>query len=192
MAIERPDLATSPRPPEPAAVAHGSEPPTHEGLEDLYSRSQRRLLIQIAALVGDVGDAEDIVQEAFGRCATHWQKVSGYDDPEAWVRSVAFNLARSRWRRLSRGARAIGRLRREDRSDPDHGNVALMIAISRLPADEREVLVRHHLLDLPVTAVAFQLGLPEGTVKSRLARARSRLAESLVTNGDTEEKDSHG
>jgi RNA polymerase sigma-70 factor, ECF subfamily len=192
MGIERPDLATSPPPPRPAVVPLHGESQRHFGLEDLYSRSQRRLVIQVAALVGDIEDAEDIVQEAFGRCATHWQKVSGYDDPEAWVRSVAFNLARSRWRRLTRGARAIGRLRNVDHSAPDDGNLALMIAISRLPGDEREVLVRHHLLDLPVAAVALQLGVPEGTVKSRLARARSRLAESLTTNADTEERDSHG
>jgi RNA polymerase sigma-70 factor (ECF subfamily) len=167
------------------------------GLHELYSQSQRRILIQVAALTGDLEDAEDIVQEAFGRCATHWQKVSGYDDPEAWVRSVAFNLARSRWRRLTRAAGAGRGVRREETTGPDTGNVALMIAISGLPADEREVLVRHHLLDLPVTEVASELGVPVGTVKSRLARARNRLAESLGANEDKtneqkNKKDSHG
>jgi RNA polymerase sigma-70 factor, ECF subfamily len=192
MAIERPDLATGPRSPEPEVATLRPELPPHSGLEDLYSRSQRRLVIQVAALTGDVEDAEDIVQEAFGRCATHWQKVSGYDDPEAWVRSVAFNLARSRWRRLTRATGVVRRLRREDDSGPDAGNIALMIAISRLPADEREVVVRHHLLDLPVAEVAARLGLPEGTVKSRLARARGRLAEGLRSNEDIEEEDGHG
>jgi len=191
MAIERPDLATGPRSTEPTAVVLGAEP-AQIRLEDLYSRSQRRIVIQVAALTGDIDDAEDIVQEAFGRCATHWSKVSGYGDPEAWVRSVAFNLARSRWRRMTRGARVLRKLHHEDHSDPDAGNVSLMIAISRLPADEREVVVRHHLLDLPVAEVALQLGLPEGTVKSRLSRARGRLAESLGPNEEPAKKDSHG
>jgi RNA polymerase sigma-70 factor, ECF subfamily len=189
MAIERPDLAAVPPPPEAALVPLRANVPLDGGLEDLYATSQRRLVIQVAALTGDVQDAEDIVQDAFGRCATHWQRVSLYNDPEAWVRSVAFNLARSRWRRLTRAARVLRRLRHEDYQGPDAGNVAIMIAISRLPEDEREVLVRHHLLDLPITEVAAQLSLPEGTVKSRLARARNRLAESLDPH---EEKDTHG
>jgi RNA polymerase sigma-70 factor (ECF subfamily) len=192
MAIERPDLATGPPAAQSAIQPLRGATPLRWGLEDLYSSSQRRLVIQVAALTGDVEDAEDIVQEAFGRCVTHWQKISGYDDPEAWVRSVAFNLARSRWRRLTRASRALRGLRRDDHPGPDAGNVVLMTAISRLPEDEREVLVRHHLMDLPVTEVASQLGLPEGTVKSRLARARNRLAESLGPNEVNEEKDSHG
>jgi RNA polymerase sigma-70 factor (ECF subfamily) len=149
-------------------------------LEDLYASSQRRLVIEMAALTGDIAAAEDLVQEAFGRCLAKWALVAGYDDPEAWVRSVAYNLARSRWRRLKRGAKALSRLRRtEERSGPDTDNIGLMIAVSRLSDDERQVIVRHHLLDQPVAVVATQLGIPEGTVKSRLARGRAQLAEML-------------
>ena len=189
MAVERPDLATSPPSPPRMVRPLRVGPPSNRGLEVLYEMSQRRLVIQVAALTGDVGDAEDIVQEAFGRCATHWQRISFYDDPESWVRSVAFNLARSRWRRMARAARAAQRLRREEQTGPDAGNIALMIAISRLPGVEREVLVRHHLLDLPVAEVASQLNIPVGTVKSRLARARTRLAGNLGMN---EEEDHNG
>ena len=138
-------------------------------------------MIQMAAFTGDVAAAEDLVQEAFGRCVAKWAQVAGYDDPEAWVRSVAYNLARSRWRRLKRGARALTRLRRgEAQSGPDAENIGLMMAVSRLGEDEREVIVRHYLLDQPVAVVAAQLGIPEGTVKSRLARARAQLAEMLA------------
>jgi RNA polymerase sigma-70 factor, ECF subfamily len=156
-------------------------------LEYLYATSQRRLVIEMAAFTGDVAAAEDLVQEAFGRCVSRWAIVAGYDDPEAWVRSVAYNLARSRWRRLKRGARAIARLRHgETQSDgPDSENIGLMIAISKLDENERQVVVRHYLLDQPVAVVGAQLGIPEGTVKSRLARARTQLAETLK-QGETE------
>jgi RNA polymerase sigma-70 factor (ECF subfamily) len=166
-------------------------------LEHLYASSQRRLLIEIAAFTGDVAAAEDLVQEAFGRCVAKWGLVAAYDDPEAWVRSVAYNLARSRWRRLKRGARALARIGHgEDRSGPDAGNIGLMIAVSKLSEDERQVIVRHYLLDQPVAVVAVQLGIPEGTVKSRLARARARLAEMLgadeMSGTDRTEGDCHG
>ena len=62
---------------------------------------------------------------------------------------------------------------------PNAENISLLTAVSRLPADERDVLVRHYLMDLPVALVAAQLGIPEGTVKSRLSRARSQLAAVL-------------
>jgi RNA polymerase sigma-70 factor, ECF subfamily len=155
------------------------------------------LVIEMAAFTGDAAAAEDLVQEAFGRCVAKWGLVAGYEDPEAWVRSVAYNLARSRWRRLKRGARALARLGRgEDRSGPDAGNIGLMIAVSKLADDERQVIVPHYLLDQPVALVAARLGIPEGTVKSRLARARARLAEMLGAAEmlDTEETegDRHG
>jgi RNA polymerase sigma-70 factor (ECF subfamily) len=166
-------------------------------LEYLDASSQRRLVIEMAAFTGDVAAAEDLVQEAFGRCVAKWGLVAGYDDPEAWVRSVAYNLARSRWRRLKRGARALARLGSgEDRPGPDAGNMGLMIAVSKLADDERQVIVRHYLLDQPVAAVAAQLGIPEGTVKSRLGRARGRLAEMLGTaemlRAEETEGDRHG
>jgi len=159
-------------------------------LEELYASTQRRLVIQVAALTGDVAEAEDLVQEAFGRCLTRWAQVGGYDDPEAWVRSVAYNLARSRWRRLKRGAKALARVRRSDvQSEPDIENVALIMAVSRLDDDEREAVVRHYLLDQPIAVVAVQLGIPEGTVKSRLARARAELAEMLSPPAKEEDRD---
>ncbi|MFZ0666395.1 MAG: sigma-70 family RNA polymerase sigma factor [Acidimicrobiales bacterium] len=163
--------------------------PEYERLEDLYARTQGRLVIQVAALVGDISAAEDLVQDAFRRCVEKWDRVALYDDPESWVRSVAFNLARSRWRRFATMARAVARLRQPEAAEPDRADVALMTAVSRLPDDEREVVVRHYLLDLPVLVVASQLDVPEGTVKSRLARARARLADTL--GGGKEDDDKH-
>jgi RNA polymerase sigma-70 factor, ECF subfamily len=192
MAIEHPDLATSPPVPRPSIAQLRAAAYAAGELEELYARSQRRLVIQVAALLGDVAEAEDVVQESFGRCAAHWERISCYDDPEAWVRAVAFNLARSRWRRVTRATRLLRRMRRDDHPGPDAGSVSLMIAISRLPSDEREVLVLHHLLDLPVAEVASDLALPVGTVKSRLARARSRLAASIGLAQHEKKDDCHG
>ncbi len=181
MAIERDEVATF------APLVHR---PDTTRLEELYASAQRRLVIQIAALTGDVAEAEDLVQEAFGRCLARWAQVAGYDDPEAWVRSVAYNLARSRWRRLKRGAKALARIRRDDaQPEPDIENVGLLIAVSKLAEDERVAIVHHYLLDQPISVVALQLRIPEGTVKSRLARGRAELAEML---GPAAKEDRHG
>jgi RNA polymerase sigma-70 factor (ECF subfamily) len=54
-----------------------------------------------------------------------------------------------------------------------------MRALATLPLEQRQVVVLHHLLDLPVEEVARVLRLPVGTVKSRLGRARQALAPVL-------------
>ncbi len=54
--------------------------------------------------------------------------------------------------------------------------LALMAALRRLPAAQREAIALHHLADLPVAEVALTLGVPEGTVKARLSRGRAALA----------------
>jgi RNA polymerase sigma-70 factor (ECF subfamily) len=55
----------------------------------------------------------------------------------------------------------------------------IVAALGALPLSQRQVLVLHHLADLPVTEVAASLRVPVGTVKSRLKRARRALAASL-------------
>jgi RNA polymerase sigma-70 factor (ECF subfamily) len=52
-------------------------------------------------------------------------------------------------------------------------------ALALLPVGQRQVVVLHHLLDLPVDEIARALGVPTGTVKSRLSRARTALAPLL-------------
>ena len=57
-------------------------------------------------------------------------------------------------------------------------------ALRALPMAQRKVVVLHHLLDLPVDQVAVELGVPVGTVKSRLARARGALATRLAPEAE--------
>ena len=64
----------------------------------------------------------------------------------------------------------------------DESRVALVAALRRLPEAQRHALVLHHLCDLPVHAVAREIGVPEGTVKARLSRGRAALAALLASN----------
>jgi RNA polymerase sigma-70 factor (ECF subfamily) len=72
---------------------------------------------------------------------------------------------------------------------PEH--VAIVNALEEVDADQREAVVLHYLADLPVADIAAQLGIPEGTVKSRLSRARERLARLLDDNEDDREAVRH-
>src|SRR5688572_8482491 len=95
----------------------------------------------------DLGDAQDIAQEAFVRAWRRWTQVSRYDNPVAWVRHVAVNLARSRWRRLRLSAAHLVRYRIFEEVpgvDPDH--VAVVAALRKLPSRQREAVVMHHMM----------------------------------------------
>lgn len=152
-----------------------------EGLRELYAASYRRLVGQLSALTGSVAEAEDLVQEAFARAAPRWARLRTYENPEAWLRTVAVNLARSRWRSARRALAARGRLA-ADEAQPTPGSeehLDLVRALRALPAAQREALVLFHVADLPVEDVAHTLGVPVGTVKARLSRGRAALALQL-------------
>lgn len=150
------------------------------GFDAFYAAQAPRLVRQLHAMTGDLTVAQDCVQEAAARAWQRWTVVGAYDDPAAWVRTVAWRLAVSRLRRVRVG---VGLLRRHGPPDdvpsasPDH--VALVAALRRLPEAQRRAVVLHHLCDLPVEQVAAETGSPVGTVKARLSRGRAALAALL-------------
>ena len=149
-------------------------------IQALYTASYRRLLGQLIGVTGNVAEAEDVLQEAFVRALDHPRRLLGAANPEAWLRTVAVNLARSRWRRAQRFLHLAPRLVEEPRDGDTDGHVVLLQALRQLPAGQREVIALHHLADLTVEQVADTLGLPTGTVKARLSRGRAALATLLV------------
>jgi RNA polymerase sigma-70 factor, ECF subfamily len=150
------------------------------GFEAFYAAAYRRVLVQVFALLGDLQEAEDATQDAFAKASFHCRRIVAYDQPEAWVRRVAFNQARNSTRRARRWLVALARHGPPapvPAATPDR--VDLHRALRRIAPRHREVLVLHYVADLSVEEVARQLRLPLGTVKSRLSRARSALAEQL-------------
>jgi len=133
-------------------------------------------------LTADLPAAQDIAQEAFCRAWQRWSDLSTYSNPAAWVRQVATNLAHSRWRRLRVATTHLVRQRLGDAPEPDPDRVAVVAALRKLPASQREAIVLHYLMDIPLAEVAAQLDVPVGTVKSWLHRGRGRLARELATD----------
>jgi RNA polymerase sigma-70 factor, ECF subfamily len=151
-----------------------------DGFDEFYAATFGRLVGQLYLITGSVHEAEDVVQEAMARAAARWRKLRGYNVPENWVRRVAMNLAVDGLRRTRFRARALLRLGPPDEVPAiTEDGLALMAALRALPIQHRQVLVLHHLVDLPVEEVARQLAIPIGTVKTRLARGRRALANEL-------------
>lgn len=152
-------------------------------LQDVFEASYRRLVVQLYAATGDRMEAEDLVQDAFVRAAAAGNRFLKVENHEAWLRTTAVNLYRSRWRKARNFSRIKHRLAAPEDLPGLEDHLALMEALRELPEQQRLVLVLHHLADLPIAEIAGMLGCAEGTVKSRLARAREALATSLGPRG---------
>lgn len=143
---------------------------------DFYGATFHRLVGQLYAMTGDAAEAQDAVQEAFVRAWAHRRKLES-DSPEGWVRTTAWRVAVSRWHR----ARVGGQLIRAQPPSPSvegpsPDRVALIAALRKVPAEQRRAIVLFHLCDLTIAQIAAETGVPEGTVKARLARGRAALA----------------
>jgi RNA polymerase sigma-70 factor (ECF subfamily) len=153
-----------------------------EWFAQLYQESYRSLVLTAYALLRDMGEAEEVTQEAFAVAYGRRGRVSRAESPEAWVRKVVVNLARRRWRRRAMLDRILHR--ELDERPPIEGfgeHLDLHAAIRALGHEYQAAVVLHYLADLPVDEVASILEVPVGTVKSRLSRARAALAAQLRT-----------
>ncbi len=140
----------------------------------------------VYATCGDLAEAQDAVQEAYARAWQRWSTLTSYDDPESWVRKVAWRLAVSRWRSVRRWLVIRSRLGRpQDTPGPTPDRVAVLAALRRLAEAQRRVVVLHYLYGLPVAEIATSTDMPVGTVKVYLSRARTTLAALL----DNDERD---
>lgn len=165
---------------EPPAADVGGPPGPAHSFDDFYHAHFRSVTTQLCAYTGDLGQAQDLAQEAFTRALARWERLVRYDDPVAWVRRVAWNIAVSRWRRV-RTARLFGQRQRPEVVDgPGPERVALAAALRTLPANQRRAVVLHYLAELTVAEIAEDCGVAPGTVKSWLHRARTALATCLT------------
>jgi RNA polymerase sigma-70 factor (ECF subfamily) len=149
-------------------------------VHEVYDVSYRRLVVQVFAVGGDLTDAEDAVQEAFVKALARGKAFMALANPEAWLRTVALNHLRNRWRHAAVVRRMQGKVpgpAEPVELGPDH--VALVEALARLDVPHRTTVVLHYLADLSVAEVAAELGIPDGTVKTRLARSRQLLVPLL-------------
>lgn len=168
--------------------------------ERLVDAHYRRIFTLAHRMVGNEADAADLTQEAFVRVYRALPRLRAEEAAGGWVRRIATNLCLDHLRRrrtqpppASLDARCredTGTLAAWDIADPSgeperlfwnrHSAEVLRRAVSSLPDDYRVVVVLHHMEEMRVEEIACLCGVPAGTIKSRLSRARRELRRKLL------------
>ena len=145
-------------------------------LEEAISTYENTLYRAALAILGDAHEAEDAVQDAFLR---YWERAPDFPDAareRAWLLTVTVNGCRSRlrspWRR-----RTAPLLDAYPAEDPEERE--LLEAVQALPPKDRAVIHLYYYEGYQTAEIAAMTGQREGTVRSRLSRARSRLRALL-------------
>lgn len=144
---------------------------------DFYAAEWQAVFRPLAVILRDVDLAQEATDEAMTRACQHWSRVRRMGNPPGWVYRVALNWSRTQLRRRAIAARLFSH-RLEDTAEPvvEPGLVA---ALADLPMRQREVVVLRYLLDWSEPETAAALGIPPGTVKSRLHRALAHLRQEM-------------
>ena len=141
-------------------------PASADEFDEFYKSTRTALLQQTFALTGDLPASRSAVRDAFVAAWHHWRKVSRLEDPEAWVRPLA-------WRHAQR--RHSARIFHRDRKlDPEIR--ATLDALAKLPLAQRKVLLLTQLTDASMADMAREVGLPLHEAEQRLQTATSQFA----------------
>ncbi len=165
---------------------------------------QDRLFNAVLRLVGNADEARELTQEAFTRGLMKIESFRGDSSPYTWLFRIAVNLAISQLRKVQRhrtfsldgssngvgsdpdrGSRADGLSRSDDEPPPQalerqERHQQVLSALGRLDAEYRAVLVMRDIEGFDYQQMAEVLGMPLGTLKSRLFRARLALRDELL------------
>jgi RNA polymerase sigma-70 factor (sigma-E family) len=155
-------------------------------LADLH-REHYASLVRLASLVlGDVGLAEQVVQDAFVKLHLRWGGLRHLDRAPAYLRSCVLNGARSQLRRQKvRDRYDARRTVAPAAGTPEASAVAadeqdrMVAALRRLPERQREALALRYFLDLPEAEIAVTMGVSAGSVKTHVHRGLAALAQLL-------------
>jgi len=148
-----------------------------QNFDEFYGATSKRTLQFAFAMCGDHGVAQDLTQEAYIRAWQRWSRLVDYDHPESWLRMVVTRLVTDRWRWLGvRRRKMVYAAQTAAVAPPSEDRVVINAALHTLPVRQRQAIVMHYLLDMPINAIAEETGVSVGTVKSRLSRGREGLA----------------
>jgi RNA polymerase sigma-70 factor (ECF subfamily) len=146
--------------------------------DDFFARHHEQMVRALTLAIGDVELGRDAAAEGFARALERWTQVSRYANPTGWVYRVGLNWARSR-RRKFRREHAGMRLAEHAAPESHASDIQLVAALGALSIDHRTVVVGRYYLDWSEAQLAEALDIAPGTVKSRLSRALTQLANLM-------------
>ena len=155
--------------------------------EELYEKYATDVLRVSYFYLGDRQRAEDVCQDVFVRLMTNAPDLQEGRE-KAWLLKVALNRCRDLWRgawlkRVVLGSPAFETIPAPDDSGRRDDEEAMMKAIHELPPTFREAILLYYYQGYGIGEIAQMLDLPEGTISSRLSRARKKLESILKEEG---------
>ena len=160
-------------------MTHDIELTDTTSFEVMYRREYPGLVAVAKALGGD--DGHDLVHDAMVRALINWRKVSAYNRPGGWCHRVVINLCRNRARKRSTESRFLSRQRRFEPSTDGPSEVAMTFwaAVRELPERPQQVVALYYAGERTIPEISAILGVPAGTIKSDLSRARQALKREM-------------
>jgi RNA polymerase sigma-70 factor (sigma-E family) len=162
--------------------------PRRGDFDTFVAASTDSLMRTAYLIVGDLLDAEDLVQETLLKVAGRWHRVRRMEHPIAYARRILVNRALDDAGRRTRRRRELTGEALPDRyedADESEAHDELLTALAALPPRQRTAIVLRYFLDLPEAEVAAAMKCSLGTVKSTAARGLARLEQALRTTNDT-------
>lgn len=160
---------------------------TMEEMERLVTTYGNDVLRLATVILGSVDQAEDVHQETFLRVMRAWAGFRGDASEKTWITGIAVNVCRdmmrSAWKKkvvVSDEAVALSpSMVTDGEAERRVNRTVLRDAMTKLPLQLREALVLYYYHDLDVKSIAGIQKVPQGTVKSRLHKARALMAELM-------------
>ena len=151
-----------------------------EAFESIVLAKGEPMFRTALAILGSEADARDATQEAFISAWRQLPRLREVERFDAWLGRILINECRMQLRHRRR-IREVQMTDSTDRPTPPASAMSTDFdqAFDRLSVDQRAILVLHHLQGYGVREIATWLGIPSGTVKWRLSRARAALADEL-------------
>jgi RNA polymerase sigma factor (sigma-70 family) len=181
-----------------SVVIGGGEPEYVVVVEDvavLFRNEGRRLLGMLTAYLGDRAEAEDVLQDAFARVQRAWPRIEHRGSAPAYLRSTAFNLARSSLRRRRRRPDPVAAMPAGRDLEPAADGPSLddgltlredqrevLAALGALPTRQRACVVLRYYGEHGIEEISDTLGISPNSVKTHLRRAMASLHEALESS----------
>lgn len=172
-----------------------------DSFEEIVRRYQRPIAAYVYRMVGNYESALDLTQDVFIKVYNSLARYSSEYKFSTWIYKIAHNASIDYLRRASNREQSLmvesdgetferpiqsGKLTPEQESERRERREELETIVKNLPSAYRELIVLRHSLDMSYDEIADITGLPLGTVKNRLFRAREMMRDVLIQRGITQ------